>query len=159
MQALADELMRSCRQTLQHIGHATGFLDANLSDAAGFEMKRPKGVDVEHDLLDDLHSWFGAHAAQTPAGSEAEQAMGLLRRMREAPNRVYLRPPDPDHTGRSAKDELLLLTTRLVRNLQAVHELDAERIELSRHVLEVGGDVPGVEGVAWVLGEDARAGG
>jgi AvrE-family Type-III effector proteins (T3Es) len=123
MRTFTEDLMRNSRQMLQHVGHATGFLDANLSDAADFKMKRPKSVDTEHDLVGDLHRWF-AQQAGASGSPEAQQALGLLRRMHEAPHRLYLRQPDADTSGRSSKDKTLLLNTRIVRNIQAVHELN-----------------------------------
>jgi hypothetical protein len=124
MQAFTESLMRSSRQMLQHIGHATGFLDANLADDRGFKSHKPKSVDEDHDLLDDLHRWFGVFAGSNDS-AEAQQALGLLQRMRHSPERLYLRQPDAQGQGRSSKDGELLLNTRILRNLQAVHELQA----------------------------------
>ena len=122
MQAFTEGLMRNSRQMLQHIGHATGFLDANLADDRSFKSHRPKHMDEDHDLLDDLHRWFGAFAGGT-GSAEAGQALALLQRMRHAPERLYLRQPDAEGMGRSSKDGELLLNTRILRNVQAVHEL------------------------------------
>lgn len=124
MRAFTEGLMRNSRQMLQHIGHATGFLDANLGDDRSFKSHRPKHVNADHDLLDDLHRWFGAFAGSIDS-AEARQALGLLQRMRHAPERLYLRQPDAEGKGRSSKDGELLLNTRILRDLQAVHELHA----------------------------------
>lgn len=124
MQGFAAELMRSNRQMLQHIGHATGFLDANGSADPGFRSKPPKKPGS--DLVDDLHRWLNEHAAHNPGASDGDtaKALAMLEQMRNGPNRLYLRSPaaEPDK-ARAGSEEPVLLNARLVRNIQALQEL------------------------------------
>ncbi len=132
LQGFRDELMRSNRQMLQHIGYAAGFLDANLAAEPGFKATPPASFDRDRDLVDDLQRWFkrtAEGAGQDASHADLQQCLAALEQMRygarhDGIGRMYLHyPRAAGGDGRQAADDQLLFNARLIRNIQALDEL------------------------------------
>jgi hypothetical protein len=132
LQASRDELMRSNRQMLEHIGYAAGFLDANLAAVPGFKSKPPALFDRDRDLVADLQRWFERVAdgiAPEQLGADMWHCLEALEQMRrgawrDGTGRMYLHyPPPAGGDGRQADDGQFLFNARLIRNIQALDEL------------------------------------
>ncbi|HET7868630.1 MAG TPA: AvrE-family type 3 secretion system effector [Burkholderiaceae bacterium] len=132
MQGFRDDLMRSSRQMLQHIGYAAGFLDANLAAVPDFKGKPPASFDRDRDLVADLQRWFtraAKGAAPDPQSTDLQQCVAALEQMsrgarRDGSGRMYLHYPQaPGGDGRQVADGQGLFNARLIRNIQALDEL------------------------------------
>lgn len=132
MQDFRDELMRSSRQMLQHIGYAAGFLDANLAAVPGFKGKPPTSFDRDRDLVADLQRWFtraAKGAAPDPHAADLQQCVAALEQMSrgarcDGRGRMFLHYPQaPGGDGRQVADGQGLFNARLIRNIQALDEL------------------------------------
>jgi hypothetical protein len=115
MKAFCDELILNTRQLLEHVGRATGFLDANMKPVPGFKPARQSGP----DLVADLSRWL--KTANLPAGEETTRMVQLLDKMGGAGGKSPLMLSYPDVAGtRDCGDRQSITKAQLLKNVEAL---------------------------------------